>query len=60
MTPVAFSLVALTLAFSTLVLWAYSKKSKSRWLEASTIIFDEPSKEQLAEQSIHKGAAHDE
>ncbi len=41
MTPILFSLVALTVTFAALVLWAFSDKTRQRWEQASQLPFDE-------------------
>lgn len=42
MTPILFSLLALTVTFAVLVIWAFSDKTRKRWEQASQLPFDEP------------------
>jgi cbb3-type cytochrome oxidase subunit 3 len=41
MTPILFSLLALTVTFAALVCWAFSSKTRERWEQASQLPFDD-------------------
>lgn len=40
MTPTLFSLIALIVAFTALVIWVWNPRTRSRWEEASQLPFD--------------------